>query len=258
MRALLRLLATVTVLRCFVPGGRAFAGWRSAPQRHLTQKVRGMAEGGEKSSPVRLLFDNDRIRVSDFRLAPGDSFCARHDLPTVRWQVDPGRADRGAGAEDDADKKVFFVEAGKEWQLKNIGESVYRQVIFEIKQPAKHTEEQVRDLLARATYSTNVGSELLFENHLCRVWDFWLPPGGGSFEDVHHHVLDYAFVYVAPGRLLGSFHDGKPGLFDSVNKDGDVTWSYIPDTAPEDVKFAHGGKNGYDDQPMREYLIELK
>ncbi|CAE7495388.1 unnamed protein product, partial [Symbiodinium pilosum] len=210
------------------------------------------------AGPLRILFENDRIRISDFRLPPGGSFRALHDVPTVRWQVDSACGDRGKGPEEVADKQVFFVEAGEEWQLQNTGASVYRQVLFEIKQPAKHSEEQVRDLLARAKYSTNVGTELLFENRLCRVWDFFLAPGEGRFEDVHHHVLDYAFVYVAPGRLLGSYHDGKPGLFDSINEDGDVTWSDIPDTAPEDERYAHGGKNGYSDRPMREYLVELK
>ena len=31
-----------------------------------------------------------------------------------------------------------------------------------------------------------------------------LPPGGGDPSDIHHHCLDYCFIYVAPGRLLGS------------------------------------------------------
>lgn len=92
----------------------------------------------------------------------------------------------------------------------------------------------------------------------CRVWDFYLEPGGGDPLSPHHHVLDYAFVYVAKGRLLGSHHDGRPGLFDSVNEDGDVTWFDIPEGAGQDPTHAHGGKNGYDDLPMREYLVELK
>jgi hypothetical protein len=74
----------------------------------------------------------------------------------------------------------------------------------------------------------------------------------------HHHVLDYVYVYVAKGRLLGFTHDGKPGLFDSINEDGDVTWNDIPDGAESNPNFAHGGVNGYNDMPMREYLVELK
>ena len=44
----------------------------------------------------------------------------------------------------------------------------------------------------------------------------------------------------------------------SVNEDGDVSWFDIPDGAGADPAFAHGGVNGYDDLPMREYLVELK
>lgn len=114
---------------------------------------------------------------------------------------------------------------------------------------------------------------------------------------------DYVFVYVAPGRLLGSDSDGRLGLFDSINDDNDVrrpncigscgcplahmlctvwtvptaatsvrngepltvslappqvSWFNLPEGAPANPKHAHGGQNGYDDRPMREYLVELK
>jgi len=213
----------------------------------------------QREGPVRLLFENERVRVSDFRLAPEASGEADHVFPTVRWQVGVGSHDLGSGLELVQDRQVFFVEAGQRWQLRNAGPDVYRQVLFEIKQPPKYTAEQVKERLARARYSTDVGTALLFDNHLCRVWDFYLEPGEGNpLENTHHHVLDYCFVYVAPGRLLGYHHDGRPGLFDSVNEDNDVTWFDIAESAPDDPTFAHGGKNGYDDRPMREYLVELK
>ena len=91
------------------------------------------------------------------------------------------------------------------------------------------------------------------------MWDFFLEPDAGDpSTNAHHHVLDYVFVYVAPGRLLGYHPDGREGLFDSINEDNDVEWFDIPPTAPEMVEYAHGGKNGYKDRPMREYLVELK
>jgi hypothetical protein len=37
-----------------------------------------------------------------------------------------------------------------------------------------------------------------------------------------------------------------------------VAWFDIPEGAGSDPSFAHGGENGYDDRPMREYLVELK
>eukprot|EP00927_Polykrikos_kofoidii_P017921 TRINITY_DN1821_c0_g1_i1.p1 TRINITY_DN1821_c0_g1~~TRINITY_DN1821_c0_g1_i1.p1 ORF type:complete len:295 (+),score=61.27 TRINITY_DN1821_c0_g1_i1:73-885(+) len=228
----------------------------------------------EQQQHERCLFENDRVRVSDLRLPPGCIATCTARYPTIRWQVDAGKhalvvqGEDGAETEqtevveDVADKQVFFVEAGLAWRLKNICSGTYRQILFEIKQPPKYSEEKVRELLAKALYSPNVGTGLLFENRLCRVWDFFLQPGEGgpitdSPEYTHHHVMDYVFVYVAKGRLLGYDVEGQP-LFDSKMDDGDVIWTDIPESAAEDPAYAHGGKNGFDDKVMREYLVELK
>lgn len=158
------------------------------------------------------------------------------------------------------DKTVVFDNPQTVCEIENGGDSdsEFRQIWFEIKQEPRRNEEETRKLLESAIYSTDVGTELLFENRYGRVWDFYYEPGGGDPSVPHHHVLDYVFVYVAKGRLLGYTHDGEPGLFDSVNKDGDVTWFDLPDGAEKDPNCAHGGKNGYPDLPMREYLVELK
>jgi hypothetical protein len=203
----------------------------------------------------RVLFDNDRVRVSDLRLSPGASFSTTFTYPTVRWQVDEGSDKTGPVA----DKAVFFEEPNATCELCNAAsDSIFRQVWFELKQQPSRSEEETNEILSRAIYSTDVGTKLLFENRWCRVWDFHLGIGEGDPSSPHHHVLDYVYVYVARGRLLGYTHDGKPGLFDSINKDGDVTWNDIPDGAELVPNYAHGGKNGFDDLPMREYLVELK
>jgi len=139
----------------------------------------------------------------------------------------------------------------------------YRQILFEIKQPPKYDQEQVDHMLQTSRqlgFSPDVGTELLLDNKFCRVWDFYLEPGeGGGPEFIHHHTMDYVFMLVADSRLLGYHHDGRPGLFDSINKNNDVLWTFIPPNAflnPQE--FAHGGKNGYEDRPLREYLVELK
>ena len=202
------------------------------------------------------LFENERVRVNDLRLEKrGDS--VRHTLqyPTVRWQVNQGVQ---SGNVVVPDKAVFFDEPQTVCEIENGGDTEFRQIWFEIKKEPRRTEEETRKLLDNAIYSTDVGTELLLENKYCRVWDFYYNPGEGDPLQPHHHVLDYVFVYVAKGRLLGYSHDGKPGLFDSINEDGDVTWFDLPDGAEKDPNCAHGGKNGYDDIPMREYLVELK
>jgi hypothetical protein len=222
------------------------------------------------SSVFRILFENDRIRVCDLRLKQGESIRRTFEYPTVRWQVEQGI--QLVNADDDAststskgpltlvihDKTVIFEDSDTICDIANGGNSIFRQVWFEIKQEPKRSEQETQKLLDNAIYSTDVGTDLLFENKYCRVWDFYLESGGGDPTKPHHHVLDYVFVYVAKGRLLGYTHDGQPGLFDSVNEDCDVTWNVLPDGAEKMVDCAHGGKNGYADLPLREYLVELK
>ena len=237
------------------PGTVNVLSRREGDSRPAAVKVRAPLRG---SDPMLILYENDRVRVSDLRLAPGDSLDIVHETATVRWQVEAGSHELNGVASSVADKQVFFAEPGDAWMLRNTGTSTYRQMLFELKQEPKRTEAEVKALLDSAIYSTDVGTELLFENRWCRVWDFSFEPGGGAFEDVHHHVLDYVFCFVYPGRLLLSHHDGTPGLADSINGENDVTWNEIPEGAAAIPTFAHGGKNGLDDKPMREYLVELK
>ncbi|CAB9529610.1 expressed unknown protein (Partial), partial [Seminavis robusta] len=174
---------------------------------------------------TQLLFQNERIQVYDFRLPPGESVTVVHELPTIRWQVDEGHhglvvtqppqegghsSDKKEEDEIVPDRKVFFVSPGTQWTLKNIAASTaketgtYRQILFVLQSDEpKYSEQQVQDLLKEAIYTTAVGTALLLENELCRVWDFYLEPGeGGGSDTVHHHCLDYVFINVAPSRLL--------------------------------------------------------
>ena len=107
-------------------------------------------------------------------------------------------------AEHVADKRVTWAEAGSGLTVCNAGKGEWRQVCWEFKQRPRRSEAVVRALLSSAIYTTCVGTDLLFENEYCRAWDFYLLPGGGDAGEPHHHVLDYAFVYVAKGRLLGA------------------------------------------------------
>lgn len=107
-------------------------------------------------------------------------------------------------------------------------------------------------MFAQSIYSTkNVGSKLLFENHICRCWDFYIDPfKGGGADTVHHHCLDY--THVAPSRLLGIKQrlslEPNDLLFYSNSEDNQVTWNSIQRMQ---LRIYH-------DRPMGEYLIELK
>lgn len=206
------------------------------------------------------LFCNERLTISLLSLAPAARHEHEHRHHTLRWLVGPATLtpDTPRLSNHLPDKHVSFHHPGSTYAVTNDGDDECVQLVFDILQPPHHTAHQVDQLLAAAIHPTDVGTDLLFENEWCRAWDFCLPPGGGDPLKPHHHVLDYAFVYVARGRLLGFDHEGRPGLFDSVNEPFDVQWFTIPDSAPTDPTFAHAGKNGYADLPMREYLIELK
>ena len=111
------------------------------------------------------LFENERVRVSNFILPSGHKVLCEHPFNTIRWQV--GTALHQKDNEDPKesyDKEVHFVDAGTTFHLANRCSIDSRQIIFEIKQPPKYTETEVSELLSRAMYPTNVGTKLLFEN----------------------------------------------------------------------------------------------
>ena len=68
----------------------------------------------------------------------------------------------------------------------------------------RHSQAEVEAKMAKAVESTFIGTELLFENERCRVWDFSMPPRSGLELDWHHHTLDYFFVNTCGGA-------NKPG-----------------------------------------------
>lgn len=220
----------------------------------------GRAVAGAAADCTRLLFENARLRVSDFRLPPGAGAVIEHLLPAVRWQVGGGEHTLGGTREAVVDKQVHFVQ-GATWNVQNEAAWEYRQIVFEFLGPPQRSEEEVQRVLAASRYPIDVGTELLFENHLCRCWDFYLPPGGSA--DVHQHTMDYAFVCVAPSRLIGFHPDGEVA-FDDVSGDGQVTWAPTPNGGFEHgghevrAESVHSAVNGYKDKPMREYLVELK
>ena len=115
--------------------------------------------------PTTLLFENDRVRVSNFILPSGDKVFCKHTCNTIRWQVGTALHQLNDDEpEESVDKAVHFVEAGTDFLLANRCSINSRQIIFELKNPPKHTEAEVADLLSRAIYPTNVGTKLLFEN----------------------------------------------------------------------------------------------
>eukprot|EP00667_Euglena_gracilis_P007460 EG_transcript_7537 len=220
--------------------------------------------------PCKVLFENARLRIEDFTLAPHEFVAVVHERPCVRWQAGEGhhRLEKDGTVEEVAvlDKQVFFTPEGSTWRLENTGTQEYRQILFHFLQKKPlYSEEEIKSLLAAAIFPPIVGTALLFENEWCRVWDFSLASGEGDPADIHQHVMDYAFLYVGKGhphKLVGTNPDGSIA-FESEAYDGQVQWFHIPNGGFEpDGKTVlqearHGGFNGNEFQ-FTEYLVELK
>ena len=79
------------------------------------------------------LFENERVRVSNFILPSGDKVLCEHQYNTVRWQV--GTALHQKDDEDPLesyDKEVTFIDAGNSFYLANRCSIDSRQILFEI------------------------------------------------------------------------------------------------------------------------------
>lgn len=90
---------------------------------------------------------------------------------------------------------------------------------------------------------TDIGTELLFENDVIRVWSMTLEPGQSM--PYHIHRLDYVYVYVTPSRIAFMEHPGQvketrdykdgyvnyvsvgDGITHQIRNDGDITHRQI-------------------------------
>jgi beta-alanine degradation protein BauB len=66
-----------------------------------------------------------------------------------------------------------------------------------------------------------IGTELLFENDVVRVWSMELAPGQVS--PFHRHLLDYLIVYVTPSRITRMHQPDDAGVTEEF-ADGWVTY----------------------------------
>jgi|SRR5579859_5584190 len=60
--------------------------------------------------------------------------------------------------------------------------------------------------------TTEIGTELLFENDRIRVWQMVLQPGEESPH--HRHEADYVFVYTTPSRMTAFLEGQEPSTSD--------------------------------------------
>lgn len=73
--------------------------------------------------------------------------------------------------------------------------------------PRAHWPQHLRDAFEREQNSGIVGSTLVSETDIMRVWHLHLAPGARC--GFHRHVLDYFWTAMTPGRARGYYSDGR-------------------------------------------------
>lgn len=206
----------------------------------------------------RMLHENPRLRVFDWRAGAAGDVYVTHAVPTVRWLVLSGA--------DPTPSPEFFA-AGSSANRR--GGS--RELVFEILGEPRYSEEEVRSVLAAPAWPTDVGSTLMLQNRYVRMWDFRSSKGMNK-HDFHQHCLDNAFVVIGEGHLnVYSPSDLKdPGAAKAVFQravhfsDGEVSWHSVEHGGYESdgvTPIASANLHSVDNissAEFREYLIELK
>ena len=94
---------------------------------------------------TQLLFENERVRIWEMRLGPGESGRVhRHDLDYVLVQIEGDRMavvpepDSGGAFRQYLEADVFpgntvFIERGGIEKARNVGERAYREILIELK-----------------------------------------------------------------------------------------------------------------------------
>jgi len=218
---------------------------------------------------MQVILDNKRLRIYDLVLLPQSTFLLQLSHSAVTWQVGSGTHRETRENEEITsfveDKTVTFYSPNQSTRITNEGNGSYRRFVFEFLIPPIYSEEQFQALLSRAIYSTKVGDEIIFENQFCRVWRLVIPPGGGSKELLHQHVVDYVFVPYGPGPIKLVAHDANSEITNRFEfKDGEPFYAEVPNGGYEEdgVTFLqwpiHWPENGSNDLEFVEALVELK
>jgi hypothetical protein len=99
-----------------------------------------------------------------------------------------------------------------------------------------------------------VGTRLLFENEVIRVWDLSLAPGESLPKHVHR--LPFCFI-VAQGGHLQHAEPGRPETARDVNYEDNLV-VYSDPTTQEGGEAVHLRLTNVGDAPYQNYVIEFK
>jgi hypothetical protein len=97
--------------------------------------------------------------------------------------------------------------------------------------------------------TTNVGTEVLFENDVVRVWRMALTPGASS--EVHVHEHDHVFVYANPSRMRAR-EVGSDDVIRQPSDEGFVYYREVGDAGLPPHQLTNAG-----DTESVHYIVEL-
>lgn len=136
--------------------------------------------------PSKVHFENERLRVTEVKLRPGESASLKYEFPHLRWEVVP--------AGPSQTPKPTFHDGGQSHALQTESGKEHREYVFEFLAPPKYGDREFKERQAAAWYHGSPGTEFMFENEYCVAYDFRVPAKGGDVGDMHQHIVDHFFV----------------------------------------------------------------
>lgn len=222
---------------------------------------------------TRVMFENERVRVWDQVIEPGATLEKHAHRLTYFYIIPSGALIRFADPDNPAiykdvqfhDDQIGFhtIPAGTEKidnRLHNTCDKTHRAFVVELKGgPALGTATPGRDktieaLLAQPVAtppSEAVGTELMFENDLVRIWNLSLAPGEQLAK--HIHTTEYFFIVEHGGLIRFENPDDATDFHDVQFQDDQVTYRAIaPGEGKIDNRLTNIGTKHH-----RNYVIEL-
>jgi len=196
---------------------------------------------------TRVIFENGDVKVWEMDLAPGE-LCAmhRHTMDYVLYILEG--APIGVESPDGKPftlrmkpRATYFIPAGGVESARNVGQSRFREVLVEIKRPARADANPSGFCASEAVAGQEPapGAITILENERVRVSELTLAPGARTEPRRFSHD---AVLYVAEGSSVTPGGEGEPAA-------GSVRW--IARGASE--AFANGNAGRY-----RHVMVELR
>lgn len=208
---------------------------------------------------TRVLSENDRVRVWDMTVPPGEAMEPHvHKLPYFYVVVSPGKMRYGDQPWHPPYGEVAFYDVDQEKhdpRMVNEGDTIHREIVVELKPkpPGGYDRSKIATGAAhdgKTPPSENVGTKVLFANDRVRVWDLRLTPGEELAK--HIHRVDNFFVILSGSMIRFENPDDPSDYRDVQFDDEQVTYVNVPPEGKIDNRLTNVGAKTH-----HNLLIEL-